>query len=950
MLVRMKADTKNYDANIAKASRTLDQFKKNNLSLGGVIKQSTTALTGMAAQFLSVAAAIGAAKKVIGDMVRINKQFEQGTAVLASIIGKTTDEISALTNQAKQLGATTRYTAMQITELQTNLARLGFTEQEILNSTKAIQAFATATGADLGEAANLAGAALRGFGMNATEMERAASVMAVSTTKSALSFEKLATAIPIVAPVAKQFGFTIEDTVTLLAKLSDAGMDASTAATATRNVFLKMANDSGKLSQALGRPVHSVEEFGEALAEMRKKGLSLNDILQMVGVRSTAAFAVFADNAETLKDFKASITDCGDAMGEMENKQLNTLQGSITILNSAWEGLMLTFSESNGTIKAVVDSLSDLLQAWTRWRNRNAGGDAAIQSYELGVSNSQKQQADQIVAGYRAGGSTDKQIADNITKTKQKLQEEEAELRKVYDLWEKRYNLIKSGKSGLANSDEFALLRERGLSNTTDVRDNLAMQIAGLRDQQAVQDYMLGLVTPAPKATQTANGKGDMAKVKRAKIEAQMQKDIADLDKANMIKLGKEEEYEDQVYAIKKAALEQIKLLYNEDSKEYATILAKESQLDIQYQNTKIRLAKKADREIAKSDREAEREKEAALRQQKQLDNSILRGLTSTAKRAGWSSSDLGLDGLKTKINAGVDITEDEWTKFQDKLNERLKALGLDPIEINFETGNIETVFDETKEQFKKLISDFSSGLGAVSTLGNALDNLKNIGEDLADAFSGEMDAWDALMTVFNSGIGILETVVGVLDAINTLSELSSMLSKKKIADQAAETSAVVSGKAAESAAETTEAGTSLAAAGANTAEAASGASKSVSWIPIVGPILAVAAVAAVLGATLAAMSKAKSAGSFAEGGLIGGNSYSGDRLVANVNSGELILNRAQQSNIAAQLSAGDRGGGSSTPYVSGENIVLGVNNYFGRSGQGEIVTTSMLRRAGINL
>ena len=286
----------------------------------------------------------------------------------------------------------------------------------------------------------------------------------------------------------------------------------------------------------------------------------------------------------------------------------------------------------------------------------------------------------------------------------------------------------------------------------------------------------------------------------------------------------------------------------------------------------------------------------------------------------------------------------------QDKINERLASLGLDPIQINFETGNIEEVFNEVSTQLSNLTSNLSAGVGAISTLGNAFNDLKGIGEDLTAAFSGEMDAWDALMTVFNSGIGILETVVGVLDAINTLSELSSTLSKKKMADQAAETAAVVSGKAAESAAETTEAGTSLAAAGANTAEAASGASKSVSWIPIVGPILAVAAVAAVLGATLAAMSKAKSAGKFAEGGIIGGNSFSGDKLTAQVNSGELILNRAQQSNIAAQLSAGDRGGSASTPYVSGENIVLGVNNYFGRSGQGEIVTTSMLRRAGINL
>ena len=231
--------------------------KTGGMGIGAQFGQglsSAAAMFGPAALAIGgVTAAVSGMKKVMGDMIQINMQFEQSTANLASVMGKSRDEISDLTNQAKQLGATTQYTAIQITGLQENLARLGFTQNEILNSTKAVQAFATATGADLSEAATVAGAALRAFQMPATEMDRVASVLAVSTTKSALSFEKLATALPIVSPVAKQFGFTIEDTVTLLGKLSDAGFDASSAATATRNIFLNMANSSGKLAQALGR-------------------------------------------------------------------------------------------------------------------------------------------------------------------------------------------------------------------------------------------------------------------------------------------------------------------------------------------------------------------------------------------------------------------------------------------------------------------------------------------------------------------------------------------------------------------------------------------------------------------------------------------------------------------------------------------------------------------------
>lgn len=73
VLVRMKADTQNYDANIAKARKQLDQFKKDNLSLGGVMKQSTSQLMGMATQFASVAAAIGAATKVVKDFFNANE-------------------------------------------------------------------------------------------------------------------------------------------------------------------------------------------------------------------------------------------------------------------------------------------------------------------------------------------------------------------------------------------------------------------------------------------------------------------------------------------------------------------------------------------------------------------------------------------------------------------------------------------------------------------------------------------------------------------------------------------------------------------------------------------------------------------------------------------------------------------------------------------------------------
>ena len=463
MLVRVKADTKNYDANLAKASKTLKEFAKTNLTASGIIRQTTTALTGMAAKVMAITAVFGAAKKVVGDMVNINKEFEQSSSNLAAVLGTSRDKITALTGQAKAIGATTQYTATQILELQANLARLGFNQNEILNSTKSVQAMATAMGADLGEAANLAGSALRGFGLNATEMERVASVLSVGTTKSALSFEKLATALPIVQTAAAKTGFTIEDTVAMLGKLTDNGINAASAATQLRKILNDSTTAGTKLANALGGPVKSFDELVIALDKAGKAGQNHADSVALVNSKNATALDILRDMAQqrevdvngvkkqtsALQELRESITDCSEGMRGMQDEQLNTLQGSITILNSAWEGLMLTFAESNGPIKTVVDSLTDLLTAWTKWRNRNKGGDAAVSTEELGAD---ADAAKKYIEEGRAGGQSDEQIIASATDRKTALEEEAKAIlnaEKLYkDYQQAMTNAANAGLSG----------------------------------------------------------------------------------------------------------------------------------------------------------------------------------------------------------------------------------------------------------------------------------------------------------------------------------------------------------------------------------------------------------------------------------------------------------------------------------------------------------------------
>ena len=529
-----------------------------------------------------------------------------------------------------------------------------------------------------------------------------------------------------------------------------------------------------------------------------------------------------------------------------------------------------------------------------------------------------------------------------------------AEFDRVIELAKKYYEFENAHTTTYSNIDNM------GMVTTTRVRDNEVnpyegaqkwnvfrvdgeaynklVQLIQQREQQTSQAY--SMQSQAYRAINRAEGisvrggKGSKETTPQEKAEEKVAKALEDYATTlNLAAIRKEAglDEEDTYKAKELSAHEKLFDAYTEAYNIYADPKYKEAfdkeAAEILDLARVVKELKDEKEKQKQADQELKRAEMEAARQMKQLDTRILGGLTNTAKRVGLTAGDIGMTGVKTRIDAGVDITEEEWTVFQNNLNERLQSLGLDPIQINFETGNIETVVNEAKAEFERLMSDFSSGVGAVGDLVGAMDNLKSIGDDLADVFSGEMDAWDSLITVLNSGISVLETIISVTEAINTLKSLGIGLSEKKATTEGVEAAATVSAASIEASAEGEKAAASLGAAGANAAESSSAAGKAVSWIPIVGPILAVAAIAAVLGSTIAAISKSKSAGHYAQGGIVPGSDYT-DSTPVFVSSGELILNKAQQNNVASAIQ--DRnplGNLKLVSRLSGKDILIAIDN-----------------------
>lgn len=358
------------------------------------------------------------------------KDFEQANVNLSTILGVSITQMVALTKSALELGRTTEYTASQVTNLQTELAKLGFGQQAILEMQKPVLQFATAVGAELPAAAALAGATLRAFDKDASDTDEVLATMAVGCNKSALSFEYLQTSMSIVAPVAKTFGFGIKDVVTLLGTLANSGFDASSAATATRNILLNLADANGKLAKALGKPVHSLPELVDGLKQLDEKGINLSKTLELTDKRSVAAFNTFLRGTESMEELRESVENVNGELKRIQEDRLNSVEGSIKLMKSAWEGFVLSMYDSRGTIKTVIDWLTagingvnDLLLGK---EGRRAREDSNI------ATSINKTVTTQFKSSFETseGKTTDEKIEQTTAVIKEKLQ------KRMYEIWE----------------------------------------------------------------------------------------------------------------------------------------------------------------------------------------------------------------------------------------------------------------------------------------------------------------------------------------------------------------------------------------------------------------------------------------------------------------------------------------------------------------------------------
>jgi hypothetical protein len=273
--------------------------------------------------------------------------FEAEMSKVKAVSGATADQFKRLEAQAKNLGATTTFTATEVAGLQTEFAKLGFTASEIDKVTESTLYLAQAGGAELGRAAEVAGATLRAFGLEAAETGRVTDVMAKSFATSSLDMETFAEAMKTAAPIAKATGVSMEETSAMLGALANNGIKGSIAGTALKKILSELHQE--------GKPMR------QTFRELASQNINLAEANDLVGERAKGALMILTEQMSTVDGLTESYQNAQGAAAAMAEEMMDNTAGAFKTLQSATEGALIELGQAitnNEIFKNILQGLT----------------------------------------------------------------------------------------------------------------------------------------------------------------------------------------------------------------------------------------------------------------------------------------------------------------------------------------------------------------------------------------------------------------------------------------------------------------------------------------------------------------------------------------------------------------------------------------------------------------
>ncbi len=326
------------------------------------------------------AAGIAEAMKSIADAysecVEIAGNFEQAMSAVEAIADSNISEMAALTAEAKELGATTKFTAQQSANAMEYMAMAGWDAQEMLGGMSGVINLAAAAGEDLAQVSDIVTDNLSAFGLKASDTAHFADVLAAAAANSNTNISIMGETFKSSSSVAGALGYSIEDVAVMVGLMANNSVKGSRAGTALRNIFNGLlggvtltAKAFGELDYSAVNSDGSMKGLMETVEDLRgyfsqmTEAERVNNAMTIAGMRGyNGLLAILNATNEDFQSLYASINNCNGAAERMAKVKLDNLNGDITLANSAMEALQSTIGEQfNPELRELTQLKTELL-------------------------------------------------------------------------------------------------------------------------------------------------------------------------------------------------------------------------------------------------------------------------------------------------------------------------------------------------------------------------------------------------------------------------------------------------------------------------------------------------------------------------------------------------------------------------------------------------------------
>lgn len=350
-------------------------------------KAATGAMAGTGATALATG---GAALYAESRFIRPGVEFDAKMSKVQALSrqDKASAEMKALRDQARQLGATTMFSATQAADAQGFLAMAGFSAKAILDAMPGMLSLAKAGDTDLAQTADIGSNILTGFNLPADQMTRVGDVLTGAFTRSNTSLYMLGETMKYVAPVAAGVGADIETVAAMAGKLGDAGIQGSMGGTALRSILGRLAAPPKAAADALKElgirtkdAKGNLRELPAILEELHKKTAKMGNAQRAGVFKDIAGEEAFSglqvlvgqagkgDLQKFVKTLKEQTTGEAD---KTAGTMADNLVGDLDELSSAWEDVGIQVEElHDGNLRKLVRGLAGVVGSVGEWMKAN---------------------------------------------------------------------------------------------------------------------------------------------------------------------------------------------------------------------------------------------------------------------------------------------------------------------------------------------------------------------------------------------------------------------------------------------------------------------------------------------------------------------------------------------------------------------------------------------------